>query len=93
MKYNRMMRETARVMMHLNGGFTRIVIERFQGLGLADGGELDIPTEQIPYHLRPIGSRFIVNFPRFSAERQDSIEDIRAAMAEPYLIEELASGE
>ncbi len=35
--------------MHLNGGFTKVALERTLGSGLADGGIYwDIPTDRIP---------------------------------------------
>ena len=53
-------REPARVLFHLNG-YTKVLLERTDGVGLADGGIVwDISTEIIPAHLRKIGSRFIV---------------------------------
>jgi hypothetical protein len=54
-------REIVRVRMHLNGGFTRVLIESTEGLGMADGGtHRDIPTDLIPPHLRKMGSRFLL---------------------------------
>lgn len=65
-------REPVRVTMHLNEGYTKVVLERTVGLGMADGGiEWDIPTEIIPPHLRPIGSRFIL----VSADREPQEDD------------------
>lgn len=53
--------EPVRVLMHLNGGYTKVMLERVEGKGLADGGvDWDIPTQKIPLHLRKIGSRFLV---------------------------------
>ena len=54
-------REPARVLMHLNEGYTKVSLERTEGVGLADGGiTWDIPTAAIPAHLRAIGSRFVI---------------------------------
>jgi hypothetical protein len=65
-------REPVRVTMHLNEGYTKVVLERTVGLGMADGGiEWDIPTEIIPPYLRPIGSRFIL----VSADREPQEND------------------
>ncbi len=48
-----------KVVMPLNGGFTKVVWEQTIGIGLADGGiEIDIPTRIIPFSLRNFGSRF-----------------------------------
>jgi hypothetical protein len=56
-------REPVRVMFHLNG-YTKVLVERTEGLGLADGGIVwDISTQIIPFQLRKIGSRFIVKMP------------------------------
>lgn len=53
--------EPVKVLFHLNEGFTKVILERTIGVGLADGGiAWDIPTEKIPYELRKIGSRFIL---------------------------------
>lgn len=55
-------REPVRVTMHLNGGYTRVVLERTLGLGLADGGiEWDIPTDKIPLHLKENWFAFYLN--------------------------------
>ena len=55
------MQEFVRVVMHLNGGYTKVRLERFEGSGMADGGiEWDIPTQVIPSHLRFIGTRFLL---------------------------------
>ena len=53
--------EPVKILFHLNEGFTRVILERTIGVGLADGGvEQEIPTEIIPDHLRKIGSCFIL---------------------------------
>jgi hypothetical protein len=55
-------REPAQVIMHLPEQWTKILLLRTYGLGMADGGAYwDIPTEKIPYHLRSIGSRFVIS--------------------------------
>jgi hypothetical protein len=55
------LREPVRLLMHLNEGFTQVLLERTEGIGMADGGiRWDIPTELIPPDLRAIGSRFVV---------------------------------
>ena len=47
------------IQMHLNGGFTKVLWEETVGVGLADGGiNVDIPTANIPIHLRNINTRF-----------------------------------
>ena len=53
--------EPAQVIMHLPENWTKILLVRTYGLGLADGGSYwDIPTEIIPLHLQLIGSRFVI---------------------------------
>ena len=65
--------EQVRVLFHLNG-YTKVLVERTQGLGLADGGiAWDIPTSIIPLHLRTIGSRFILKSPS-ALDRPSQIE-------------------
>ncbi|HXG67146.1 MAG TPA: hypothetical protein VNO70_18735 [Blastocatellia bacterium] len=89
MKKRGFSREPVRVLMHLNGGHTKVLLERTSGLGLADGGiEWDIPTDAIPLHLRKIGSRFIVASATIIPEESDKVEDIRRAISE-ITIEEL----
>ena len=58
-----MIEESVRVLFHLNG-YTKVIVERTEGVGMADDGiTLDIPTEIIPVGLRQIGSRFIISAP------------------------------
>ena len=47
------------VEMHLNDGFTKVLLETTRNISLADGGIcIDIPTNKIPYNFRHINSRF-----------------------------------
>ncbi len=83
MKDGRPFSEPALVTMHLNGGFTKVVLERTFG----DAIYRDIPTESIPVHLRAIGSRILL-VGRFQApEANDSAEDIRRALRHPEVLE------
>ena len=60
-------------MFHLNG-YTKVLVERTEGLGLADGGIVwDISAQIIPFQLRKIGSRFIVKMPSETCD-QSQIE-------------------
>ena len=53
--------EPVQVIMHLPENWTKVLLVRTYGLGLADGGIYwDIPTELIPLRLRSIGCRFVV---------------------------------
>jgi len=73
-------REPVRVLMHLNGGYTKVIVERTEGIGLADGGiEWEIPTAKIPQHLRRIGSRFIVASEAIWPGEKDTIESLKEA--------------
>ena len=70
-------REEARVLFHLNG-YTKVMMERTEGIGLADGGIVwDISTEIIPVHLRRIGSCFIVQYGSLSPEEMNDVDAIR----------------
>lgn len=81
------LRERVRVMMHLNEGYTRVLVERTEGLGLADGGVAwDIPTGIIPPHLRPLGSRFVVETQALWPELGDTASELRDAIF--YRVEE-----
>lgn len=54
------LREPARVLFHLDGGFTKLTIGRPDGAGFAERGmSLDLRTASIPRHLRPIGTRLV----------------------------------
>jgi hypothetical protein len=81
-------REEARVLFHLNG-YTKVMLERTEGLGLADGGIVwDISTEIIPANLRKIGSRFIVQYvPAGTEENVEAIRELRNSMEIKELIE------
>lgn len=82
-------REPARVVMHLNGGFTKVALERTIGSGMANGGiHWDIPTDRIPLHLRAIGIRFLVVTQSIRPEPHDSAVAIRSAVND-LTIEEL----
>ena len=86
-------REPARVVMHLNEGLTKVVLERTLGVGMANGGAYwDIPTDRIPLHLRTIGSRFLVISQAIRPEPHDSIDAIRAAI-DDLVVEELKISE
>jgi hypothetical protein len=75
-KKRTVVREPAKVVMHLDGGYTRISLTRIEGLGIADGGVLwDIPTEAIPFNLRRIGSQFLVI--QQNVDKHDSPEQVR----------------
>jgi hypothetical protein len=80
-------RETVCVMFHLNG-YTKVLVERTKGVGLADGGIVwEIPTEIIPFHLRPIGSRFIVQHIPLSSEEMEDVEAIHAGKSRIEIFE------
>lgn len=46
--------EKVQIVMHLPEGYTKVRLDRFPSC------DWDIPTSEIPLHLRSIGSRFIV---------------------------------
>jgi hypothetical protein len=60
---------------HLDGGFTKLWLERARS-------HVDVPTEKIPRHLRRIGSRFVVVLPCIRPEEDDSVVEIRGAVKE-----------
>jgi hypothetical protein len=54
------LRETVRVIMHLSGEHTQVLVESTVGVGLAGGSVFwEIPTQVIPIDLRKMGSRFV----------------------------------
>jgi len=82
-------REPVRVLMHLNGGYTRVSVVRTEGSGMADGGMTwDIPTAVIPPHLRALGAQFLAVVPRFTPEDQDSPDDIRRMVGQVEIHEQ-----
>lgn len=73
-------REAVRVLFHLNG-YTKVVVERTEGVGLGDGGIVwEVPTDNIPAHLRKIGSRFIVQYVPPSTEEMNEAAAFRGAV-------------
>ncbi|HYE73254.1 MAG TPA: hypothetical protein VEF04_07985 [Blastocatellia bacterium] len=74
-----MIHEPARLLFHLNG-CTKVLLERTERVGMADGGIVwEIPTEIIPAHLRKIGSRFVVRYQPLSPEGMNDAGAIREA--------------
>jgi hypothetical protein len=72
--------QTVRVLMPLDSGYTKVMVESTQGVGLADGGiTWDIPTRKIPFHLRRIGSRFVVRTEAIWPHPNDGAEELRDA--------------
>ena len=78
------LREKVRVMMHLPEGYTKVLVERTLGVGMANGGVYwDIPTSAIPPHLRQMGSRFLLETAGLSGKLEAenmSAEEIRSAL-------------
>ena len=71
--------EPARLLFHLNG-YSKILLERTQGIGSADGDIVwDVTTDIIPIHLRKIGSRFIVRCLPLSPEEMNDPAMLRNA--------------
>ena len=71
------MLERVRVLFHGNG-YTKVMLEGTEGLGLADGGIVwDIPTDIIPRHLRQIGSHFMVRHIELSSKEENISEPVR----------------
>ena len=81
------MRESGRVLFHLNG-YTKVMLERTEGVGMANFGIVwDIETELIPFHLRKIGSRFIVQYKPLSLEEMNDVDAIRGAKDRVEILE------
>jgi hypothetical protein len=51
------LRKKVKVTMHLPAGYTRVLFDDSVSVG---GISVDIPTDAIPFHLRGIGSEFIM---------------------------------
>lgn len=81
-------RHPAIVEMHLPGGYTRV---RLFALGHGEGW-WEIPTNTIPHHLRPLGSRLFVTTPRFTVEPSDPIDQVRERVQEAE-VRELAESD
>ena len=72
-------REPARLLFHLSG-VSRVVLERLEGNGMADGGEWDVSTELIPHGLRTIGARFLLVGQFVRPEAGDTATELREAV-------------
>ena len=48
------------IQMHLNGGFTKVLIVNSAGTPIGEGICWDIPTETIPFHLRMLNQRIYI---------------------------------
>lgn len=70
--------EPVRVEFHLDGGYTKILLERLWGMTDAEI-DWDIPTNSIPPDLRTIGSRFLLSRSSRDPNQHDRFEEIRAA--------------
>jgi hypothetical protein len=82
------LREPVRLMMHLNEGYTRVLLERSEGVGLANFGIFwDTPTQVIPPRLRALSSRFIVVTEAVWPEPCDTARELLDAIS--YQVEEL----
>lgn len=77
--------------MHLPEGYTKVLVERTRGIGMADGGIYwDIPTNVIPPHLPQMGSRFLLETTGLSGKREAenmNAEDMRSAIR--YAVREM----
>ena len=75
-----MLRETVRVLFHLNG-YTKVIVEAAERVGLADFGICwDLPTDRIPPELRRIGTRFVVQIKGLSEDEENdpvAIHDVK----------------
>ena len=70
-------KEPTRILFYLNG-YTKVLLERTEGKGLADGGiTWDISTEIIPVHLRKISSRFVIHSIPLCDQEMNDIDAIR----------------
>jgi hypothetical protein len=78
MDRTRYFREPVTVLMHLDGRVTKV--------GTRWGGNLDIPTDKIPFALRGLGSRFIMAGEFFDADPNDSPEEIRRKLHEQVIV-------
>ena len=71
--------EPVRVLFHLDGGYTKVFLERSKDWGMVDFWiDWDIPTNSIPPDLRKIGSRFLLYESSLYSDEDDSLEDICA---------------
>lgn len=80
MKVQAPFNEPARLLFHLDAGYSRIELIRLKN-------HWEIPTNSIPVPLRHIGAQFLVIAPRFSVEDTDSVEEIRQMIATLRILE------
>ncbi|MGV0105532.1 hypothetical protein NSTCB13_04274 [Nostoc sp. DSM 114160] len=83
-------RETVRVIFHMDGRYTRVIWERSENTVWAGIGWIfDIPTDVIPYHLRAIGSHFLLSIVKPNANDYEDIENMRSNRNSFFHIERL----
>ena len=73
----------ARVLCHLNGGFLRVEITDAAGDRI-NMPNFEVPVDNIPPHLRGIGSRFLLRWSVIWPEEHNTIDEQRAAMAKSF---------
>ena len=75
-------KERACVAWHLNGGFSVLRLDR-------TGATLDVPTENIPPHLRKIGSRVTLAIPSFAGyDALKTQDDLHSALRIDVCVEQ-----
>jgi hypothetical protein len=84
MKWRDETRVPVKVIRHLNGGFTQLLV-----LAGSQPFMTDVETERIPVPLRKICSRFFLVRRACVPEEHDTAESIRAALKESDTIEPL----
>ena len=75
----------ARVTFHLNGGFVRVEITDESGVRL-NMPTFDVPTHRIPFHLRRIGSRFLLRWTSIWPEDHDIVCEYRDAIEDSFKV-------
>jgi hypothetical protein len=84
----RTMRDKVKVVMQLPEGYTKVLVERTYGLGIADGGiYVEVPSKIIPPYLRAIGSRFVLVTTPLTGTETSTPDQIR--QAETMAVEEI----
>ena len=73
----------ARVLCHLNAGFLRVEMTDAVGDRI-NMPNFEVPKDNIPPHLRAVGSRFLLRWSAIWPEDHDTVDEYRDAMSKSF---------
>ncbi|MDJ0936858.1 MAG: hypothetical protein QNJ06_02995 [Kiloniellales bacterium] len=82
----------ARLLMHTHDNWSVVEIEDEEDNAVAGGGvRMQIPKDAIPPYLRQVGSRFRFTMRTVWPDKDDSVDELRAAHREAVIVHELTN--